>query len=69
MSNKANQAKMAQQILEYDFLTSTIEFTKLCTDKCKVLKGDDDQLHPREQACLSTNRTISSLIDYRTVYF
>ena len=53
MSDQAEEAKIAQQISEYDFIYSTIEFTKLCVDKCDVLKGVDDKLDRKEIACLS----------------
>lgn len=38
---------------EFDYYHSVIEFTKICSEKCGVLKGKDDKLDNSEINCLS----------------
>jgi len=42
---------------QYDFLSSAIEFTRICSVRCNVLRGDDDRLSSKEENCIS-NSTI-----------
>jgi len=47
------RARLGQQVVEYDWIQATINFTKLCGQKCNVFKGEDDTLDSKEANCLS----------------
>jgi len=52
-----------RSITEFDYFHSVIEFTKICSEKCGVLKGKDDKLDNTEITCLS------KIPGYRNSYY
>ena len=53
MASKEYMEKLSEEIIEYDFERSTIEFTNICSSKCNVLKLVNDTLDQNEISCLS----------------